>query len=273
VLDLDSYDHHEIPHENASDTFPCWAGDAIYFLSDRNQTMNLFRYDPGTQQVTQQTFHEDFDVRSLTGGAGRLAYEQAGRLHLFDHRDGQGRTLSIAITADLPYVRPHYQKAAPCIEKCGLSPTGTRAVFEARGEILTVPAAKGDIRNLTATPGVAERDPAWSPDGRSIAYFSDASGEYELVIADQKGQLRRFYPLGKRSFFHTPVWSPDSARVAYTDKALNLCYLTVESGDIVHVDTDTYDHPIRSLDPAWSPDSRWLVYIKRLPSHLRAVFQ
>lgn len=272
VLDLDSHEHVEIPHENASDTFPCWVGDAIYFLSDRAGTMNLFRYDLATRAVKQQTFHEDFDARSLTSGAGRLAYEQGGRLHLFEPGTAATTTLSIAIAADLPETRPRYVKAAPSIEHCGLSPSGTRAVFEARGEILTVPAAKGDVRNLTGTPGVCERDPAWSPDGQSIAYFSDASGEYALVVSDQKGLEKRSYTLGTPSFFHTPVWSPDSKRIAYTDKALNLAYITLETGAIVHVDADTYDHPDRSLDPSWSPDSRWLVYTRRLANHLRAVF-
>lgn len=272
VLDLASYEHVEIPHENASDTFPCWLGNAIYFLSDRSGTMNVFRYDTGTRAVTQQTFHEDFDVRSLTSGAGRLVYEQGGRVHIFTPEDGQSRALSIKIAADLPYTRPHYQKAAPFIEACGLSPTGVRAVFEARGEILTAPAGKGDIRNLTSTPGIFDRDPAWSPDGQSIAYFSDASEEYELVVSDQKGVEKRAYSLGKQSFFYAPTWSPDSKRIACTDKALNLSYITLESGEIVHVDTDTYDHPLRSLDPAWSPDGKWLAYTRRLPNHLRAVF-
>ena len=272
VLDLETYEHVEISHENASDTFPCWVGNEIYFLSDRSGSMNLFHYDPGTQAVTQRTFYEDFDVRSLTSGAGGIAYEQGGRLHLFDPETGQTRTLRIAISADLPYTRPHYQKAAPAIETCGLSPTGARAVLEARGEILTVPAAKGDVRNLTGTPGVCERDPAWAPNGQSIAYFSDVSGEYELVVSDQKGAETRSYALGKKSFFHAPVWSPDSKCIAYTDKALNLSYITLETGAIIHVDTDSYDHPVRSLAPSWAPDGRWLVYTRRLANHLRAVF-
>ncbi|MBK9715297.1 MAG: PD40 domain-containing protein [Kouleothrix sp.] len=272
LLDLDTFAHVEIPHENASDTFPCWLGDAVYFLSDRAGAMNVFRYDLAARAVRQLTFHEDFDVRWLTSGGGRLAYEQGGRLHLLDPGGGQPRALSIVIAADLPHARPRYQRVAPDIETCAISPTGARAVIEARGEILTVPAAKGDIRNLTSTPGAAERDPAWSPDGQSIAYFSDASGEYELVVSDQKGARKRFYPLGKPSFFYRPIWSPDSKLIAYTDKALNLSYLNVESGAIVHVDADSYDHPVRSLSPAWSPDGQWLAYTKRLASHLRAVF-
>ncbi|HEU5089323.1 MAG TPA: hypothetical protein VFT99_17830, partial [Roseiflexaceae bacterium] len=272
VIDLETYEHIEIPHLNASDTFPCWIDGAIAFLSDRHGTMNVFRYDLADGSVTQLTHHTDFDVRSLTSNGRSLAYEQGGRIHLYDLSEQRTETLHLTLAADLPYTRPHYEKLAPTIQTAAISPTGVRAVFETRGEIVTVPAGKGDIRNLTNTPGVADRDPAWSPDGRSIAYFSDASGEYELVVADQKGIEKQTYPLGRRSFFHAPTWSPDGKRIAFTDKALNLSYITLATGEVVHVDTDTYDHPDRSLHPAWSPDSAWLVYTRRLRNHLRAVF-
>jgi tricorn protease len=272
VFDLETYDHIEVPHENASDTFPRWLDGSLYFLSDRSRTMNIFRWDPGSQQVEQVTFHADFDVRSLTAGGGLLAYEQGGRLHLYDPASGESKPISISIGADLPYTRPHYQKADRFIQNSAISPTGLRAVFEARGEILTVPAKKGDVRNLSRSPGAAERFPAWSPDGQSIAYFSDASGEYQLVISDQKGFQKTTIPLGIRSFFYTPLWSPDSKWIAFTDKALNLHLVNVESKTLTCVDTDTYEHPVRSLNPAWSPDSQWLAYTKRLESHLRAVF-
>jgi tricorn protease len=278
VLDLTTFDHVEIPHVNASDTFPCWLGDAIYFLSDRNHTMNLFRYDVGTPNmpttaVTQLTHHDDFDIRSLTAGDGKLAYEQNGRIHIYDPANNQTTTLHIHIAADLPYTRPYYKNAAHAIRHAGISPTGLRAVFEARGDIFTVPVKKGDIRNLTRTPGVHERYPAWSPDGQQIAYFSDASGEYELMLADQTGlQAKKAIPLGKKSFFYSPVWSPDSTKIAYTDKALNLYYLDVSEQTPIHITADTYDHPIRSLNPAWSPDSKWIAYTKRLDTHIRAVF-
>ncbi len=272
VLDLNTYEHVEIPHENASDTFPCWLENSVYFLSDRAGTMNIFRWDQSTQTVEQVTFHDDFDVRSLTSGAGLLTYEQAGKLHLIDPSTNQTTTLAISIAADLPYTRPHYQNAVRFIQNCGISPTGLRAVFEARGDIFTVPVKKGDIRNITRSPGAAQRYPAWSPDGQSIAYFSDASGEYELVIADQKGKQKTTVSLEKHSFFYTPFWSPDSKKIAFTDKALHLYYVDLDSKAITNVDTDTYDHPERSLNPAWSPDSKWLAYTKRLENHIRAVF-
>ncbi len=272
VIDLHTYDSLEIPHENATDTYPCWVNDAVYFLSDRNRYTNLFCWDSQTNQVRQITHYEDFEVRSLTAGGGALAYEQAGRIHLFDPSTGRTTTLHIAIDADLPEARPHFVRGARFIQNAGISPSEQRAVFEVRGEILSVPAKKGDIRNLTRTPGVAERFPAWSPDGQSIAYFSDASGEYDLVISDQKGIQKETISLGKQTFFYHPLWSPDSKKIAFTDKALNLYVLDLASKEVVCVDSDTYDHPMRTLNPNWSPDSQWLAYTRRLDNQLRAVF-
>ncbi|MCP4361834.1 MAG: protease [Chloroflexi bacterium] len=273
VLDLATFDHIEIPHVNASDTFPCWLDETIYFLSDRQRTMNLFSYDTNTQEVTQLTHHDDFDIRSLTAGAGVLAYEQGGRIHIYDPAQNESHPLPIHIAADLPHTRPHYKKAARYIRNAGISPTGVRAVFEARGDIFTVPMKKGDIRNLTRTPDAHERYPAWSPNGRAIAYFSDANGEYELVLSDQTGlKEKAFIPLGKKSFFYSPVWSPDSQKIAYTDKALNLYYIDIKDRESIHIGSDTYDHPERSLNPVWSPDSQWIAYTKRLETHIRALF-
>jgi tricorn protease len=272
MLDLETFDHREIPHENASDTFPCWVGEDVYFLSDRSQTMNMFRWKSSDNTVEQVTFHQDFDIRSLTAGSGMLAYEHAGRLHLYFPETGDDRTLSVSVNVDLPYARAHFRMGKFAIQSYAISPSGARALFEARGDIYTVPAKKGDIRNLTRAPGTFERDPAWSPDGQSICYFSDASGEYELVITDQKGYKKNNIPLGKLSFFYSPVWSPDSKKIAFTDKALNLSYVEVETKNIVQVASDSYDHPERSLNPAWSPDSQWLAYTRRLDNQIRAVY-
>ena len=273
IFDLATTSYEEIPHENATDTFPCWLGDTIYFMSDRNHTMNLFSYHTGTRAVQQLTHHDDFDVRSVTAGDGVIAYEQGGRIHIFNPATGEAQAIQIRIQPDLPETRPHYKKAARFIANAGLSPTGTRAVFEARGDILTVPAKKGDIRNLTRTPAVHERDPAWSPDGKTIAYLSDAGGEYQLMLSDQKGLTEpKAISLGDPTFYYSPQWSPDSQKIAYTDKRLNLFYLNLAAQKPIRVDTDTYDHPQRSLAPVWSPDSQWLAYTKRLDTHIRAVF-
>lgn len=180
----------------------------------------------------------------------------------------------MTITDDFPALRPRFEKIADHVINSGISPTGVRAVFEAHGEILTVPAANGSIRNITNSPGVADRFPAWSPDGQSIAYFSDASGEYALHIRDQNGmEPVRSIPLGTPpSYFFHLTWSPDSRKLTYCDKRLNVWYLDLDHPTPVKVDTDTYFDFNQGLDPSWSPDSRWIAYTKMLENRLRAVF-
>lgn len=264
----------KIPRENSNDFNPMWVGNRVYFLSDRNGPVTLFAYDTATKRVTQVIRNDGLDIKSASAGPGAIVYEQFGSLHLFDLNTGQSKRLNIQVTGDLPGVRPRFEKIANRIGSAGLSPTGARAVFEARGEIVTVPAEKGDARNLTNTPGVAERDPGWSPDGKWIAYFSDESGEYQLHLRDQSGmgEVRKINLGDPPSFFYSPTWSPDSKKIAYTDKRLNLWYVDLEKGTPVKVDTNTYENPWRMFDPAWSPDSRWIVYTKQLKNRLGTVF-
>ena len=272
ILDLASLEQRQVSHENATDSFPCWLGGKLYFLSDRRGTVNVFEYDEPSGSVTRLTHHDDFDVRWLSAGPDRLVYEQGGRLHLLTPGVDEGRALSLSLAADRPATQVRQVPATDFVTACGLSPTGVRAVFAARGEVFTVPASKGDVRLLTGNSAVACRDPAWSPDGSAVAYLSDEGGEYGLVVADQLGAVRRRYDLPGPTFYYAPQWSPDGSRIALTDKALNLSVLQLDSGEVKRLDTDTYDHPERSLDPAWSPDGQWLAYTKRLPNHLRAVF-
>ena len=153
-----------------------WIGDTIYFRSDRNGEFNIFSYSLKTKSIKQLTDHKDFPVIGASSGGGLIAYEQAGYLHIFDPKSSRSTKLTIGVSADLVETRARFVKSGPYIRDASISPTGARAVFEFRGEIVTVPAEKGDARNLTNTTGSHERSPVWSPDGKSIAYFSDESG-------------------------------------------------------------------------------------------------
>lgn len=264
-----------IPRDNSNDFNPMWVGDTIYFLSDRNGPNTLFAYDIKSQQVKEIVKNDGFDIKAASAAADAIVYEQFGSLRLLDLKSGSDRALNIAIAGDLPEVRPHFQKIEPKrIRSADISPNGARAVFGVRGEILTLPAEKGDIRNLTNTKDVVERDPAWSPDGKSIAYLSDESGEYALHIRDQSGlgEVRKINLGTPPTFYYSPAWSPDSKKIGYTDKRLNYWYVDLEKKTPVRVDTDMYTDPGHQLQLAWSPDSRWIAYTKQLRSHLHAVF-
>ena len=264
-----------IPREGSNDFDPMWIGDRIYFLSDREGPVTLFSFDTKTQQVKALFKNEGFDLKTASAGPGAIVYEQFGSIHLYDLHSGKTHEVSISVAGDMPQVRPRFEKIdGHQLMNAHISPTGARAVFEAHGEILTVPAEKGDVRNLTNTPGVAERDPSWSPDGKSIAYFSDESGEYALHIRDQNGLgTVKKIDLGKPpSFFYSPTWSPDNKKITYSDKRLNLWYIDLNHPEPVKVATDRFDSPLHEFDVQWSPDSKWLAYTLQLENHMRGVF-
>lgn len=269
-----------IPRENSNDSNPMWVGDHVYFLSDRRGPVTLYSYDVKSGEVRQLVSNDGFDLKSAAAVSDAIVYEQFGSLHLLDLKTGRERPIDLRPAADFAEVRPHVRSAAEVAESMDRpfaatpSPSGSQVVFGLRGEILVAGTRKGDGRNLTLTPGAVERDPAWSPDGRSIAYFSDESGEYALHVRDVSGRtpVRRIDLGEPPSFYYTPVWSPDSRKIGYTDKRLNYWFVDLENGTRVRVDTDLYVNPAESRAFAWSPDSRWFAYTKQLPSHLHAVF-
>jgi tricorn protease len=273
IADLKDSHIEKVPRENSNDFNPLWVGDTVYFLSDRNGAVSLFAYDTKTKQVSEAVKNDGLDFKSASATPGAIVIEQFGALKLFDLNSHQTTAINVKVEGDLTQVRPHFLKVDPKrIHNFGISPTGARAVVEAWGEIFTVPSDKGDIRNLTHTPAVADRDPAWSPDGKSVAYFSDASGEYNLEIRDQSGlgEVKKINLGNPPSFFYTPLWSPDSKKITYSDKRLNVWYVDVDKGTPVRVDTDYSEGP--TFNTHWSPDSKWLVYAKQLPSHFHAIY-
>lgn len=251
---------------------PTWMDGVVYYMSERDWASNVWAYDPSTGEDRQLTRHADFDVMSLDAGHGVVVYEQAGYLHELDPGSGDTRQLNIRAAGDQNWARSRWEDVGGNqLTNARLSPTGTRALFQHRGDIFTVPVEEGSWRNLTRTPGVADRHPVWSPDGSRIAWFNDASGEYQLVVADQDGGNARTVEIDEPTFYFVPTWSPDGTRLAFTDTHYRVLVLDVESGDLRHVDTDRYAHPQRSMNPVWSPDSRYLTYARRLDTQLRAI--
>ncbi|MGB7513414.1 MAG: PDZ domain-containing protein [Candidatus Acidiferrum sp.] len=263
-----------IPRDNSNDFNPMWVGDRVFFLSDRNGPMSLFSYDTKTKSVKVALKNGGLDFKTANAGPDSIVIEQFGAIWLYDLNSNRAHKVDIRIAGDLPQLRPRFVNVANRIVNADISPTGLRAVFEARGEILTVPAEKGDIRNLTNTPGADERYPSWSPDGTRIAYFSDESGEVALYIKNQNGQgeVEKIALGTPPSYFYFPTWSPDSKKIAYTDKRLNLWYVDLEKKTPVKVFQDRFTGPQQIYGARWSPDSKWLVYTQQEVSHMRTVY-
>jgi tricorn protease len=265
----------EIPRDNSNDFNPIWIADTIYFLSDREGPVTLFSYELQSRRVRRVVENNGLDIDAASGIAGTIVYEQFGSLHLLDLETGANRALDIQPRALRKRLQPSQKKVeAAQIRLADLSPDGNHAAFGARGEILTVDVKTGQFQNLTSTTSAVERDPAWSSDGRSIAYFSDESGEYALHIRalEQRGGTLKIGLGDPPGFYYSPTWSPDGKKIAYTDKRLNYWYVDLKSRRPVRVDTDLRVEAAHRLQLAWSPDSRWIAYTKQLPNQLHAVF-
>ena len=280
ITSLPGLDSVEIPHERASDFSPVYSGRYLYFLSGRSGHIGIFRYDPASKQVDEVLHNDGADLRSLSGDGATLVYDQLGEIHLFDPAAGTQRRVPIDIDADLPEIRPTIKNVSGEIDHVSISPTGLRAALEAHGEILTLPVKPGPVRNITNTPGVMERSPAWSPDGQSIAYFSDESGLYALHIASQfgtaqaNGSVKKFSLGTEPAYYFAPLWSPDSKRIVFHDNRLNIYVLDTVSGKLSIINgKDAFGgFSDESYDVAWSSDSRWIAYPRSMPNHLHSLF-
>jgi len=273
IMDLKTYAVDTTPFAGTKETDPAWMGDVVYFLSDRDGVSNVWSFDTKSRKLSQVTKFTDFDVKSLDAGAGVVVFEQAGYLHEYDPATGRAKQLAISAVGDFPWMMAQWKDVSSRITSLALSTTGKRAAVEARGEIFTIPAEKGDVRNLTNSSGSAEIAPLWSPDGRSVAYFSDKSGEYRLTIVAQEGVTPpRVIALPEPSRPYSPAWSPNGKKIAYQDTHFRIWVLDVAAGVARIADTDPYFMGDRSIVPVWSSDSRWLAYPKRLKSLFRAIF-
>ena len=262
-----------------TDRLPMWIGDAIYFASDRDGELNIWSHQLADGSMTRITDHTDYDVRRPSHGGEHIVYEVAGTLWILDVASGETRPIHIEIPTIAREVVPYRRDVSEFITEVGISPQGGRALIVARGEIFTVPAEHGPTRNLTRTSGVRERNAAWSPDGKHIAFFSDASGEYQLYVGDPLGRSDpRRITSRERGYPHTPRWSPDGSMIAYADETLALFVVEVASGEVATVDraeVEPMDIALEAKpisDHRWSPDSRWLAYSKIGLDHVSNVY-
>lgn len=261
------------PASRSNDVDAMWLGDMIYFRSDRDGEFNIWSYDLKSKALKQITKHSEFPVLGASPGAGKIIYEQAGYLHLLDPATGASRKLAIGVTADLRETRTRWARGNEYVRGVALSPTGARAAFEFRGEIVTVPAEKGDTRNLTNSMGANDRSPSWSPDGARVAWFSDAGGEYQLHIAaqDGKGDHRVLKP-GGAGFYFSPKWSPDNNYIAYYDNSQSVFVMDLKAGTAKKVASNKVYTPQQLIGMAWAPDSKWLTYTVNTHALVTALF-
>jgi tricorn protease len=273
IVDLKSFDLISPPWTDSKDVDPVWVGDTVYFISDRDGVANVWAFDTKGKRLRQVTKYTDFDVKAIDAGANTLVIEQAGYIHEIDPGSGKDKQLTITATGDFPWMMPRWEDVGARLSNIAISPTGKRALVEARGEIFTIPIEKGDVRNLTHSSASAERDPAWSPDGKWISYFSDKSGEYKLVLEEPDGLAPpKEITLPKPSHYYTASWSPDSKKLLYSDTNVTVWVLDIASGQAKAVGRDEWMVPERTLDPVWSPDSKWVAYAGRLRSLHHAIF-
>ena len=273
IVDLRTFDLVSPPWIDSKDLDPVWSGDTVYFISDRDNVQNVWSYQTGTKKLTQVTKFTDFDVKTMGSGGGSVVFEQAGYIHELDPRTGRHQRVNITVAGDFPWMMPRWDDVSSRMTNMELSPTGKRVLVEARGEIFTIPAEKGDVRNLTNSSASAERDPAWSPDGKFVSYFSDRSGEYRLYIHEQDGlKPPREIALDKPTHYYTVSWSPDSKKLLFTDTNLKVWVVDAATGAAKIVGQDPWMVPQRTLNPTWSPDSKLVAYSSRLRSMFHAIF-
>lgn len=271
IMNLSDHTEVKLPWSDSTDSDPMWIGDIIYFVSDRNFTANLFAYHVNGGKLEQLTRHDDFDIKNASAGSDSVVYEQGGFIYLLDAATGKSRRLRILVEGDFPWAQPQSKPAGDLLRRVALSSDGGRVAIEARGEIFVGPGRNADAHNITESSGAHDRSPAWC--GDRLAWLSDASGEYQLFVADAARKARpRAIDLPIRGYFSTPVWSPDGRNVALRDNHQTLWTIEIASGRATRVDADTYDEPGQRIEPVWSVDSRWIAYSKSVASHLRAIF-
>lgn len=278
IWSYNTVDHNVVeipkPEGGSNDTQPQWNGEDIYFRSDRDGEFNLFSYNTTSKNIKKHTSYTDFPVINARTYKNEVIYEHAGTLHIYDTDSGTDKKLTLTINTDLLELRERYVSGQQYVRSGHISPSGERVVLDFRGDIVTVPTKKGDFKNMTQTSGVHEKFPAWSPDGKSIAYFSDASGEYALHIQNATTGTSKEIKLEGTGFYGTIHWSPDNTKVTYVDNGRNLYVTEIASGTTTKIDQDDLFFPgdLRELFSDWSSDSNWIAYTKVIGTNFEKAF-
>ncbi len=272
ILDLNDNSETLIPNDRTFDIMPVWVGNKVYFLSDRDWTSNIWSYSLDNEELNQVTHFTGSDIKWLSGKE-MLAFERDGYLFTLDPKTNEIKKLEINITGDFPWAETKWEDVSSRASHASLSPTGKRALMEARGEIFTVPVEEGDVRNITNSSGVADRAPVWSPKGDKIAWFSDKGHKpYVLMITSQDGLSEpKQLPIGISKMAWEPAWSPDGKMIAFTDDDVRIRVIDTESGKIMTIDTGGINLERGSMGLRWSPDSKWLAYAKTAPNNFRRI--
>ncbi|HEX6833048.1 MAG TPA: S41 family peptidase [Rudaea sp.] len=259
VFDVATQQGKNITNNPRTDRDPVWIGNAVYFLSDRDDVLNLYKYDLAGGQTTQLTRHRNFDARWASGDrAGHIVYELGGELRVYDVNANQDRALTITVPSDQVRTRIERVTVADKIESFALSPHGERAIFAARGDLFSAPVENGITRNLTHTSNAHEREAVWSPDGKKIAYVSDASGEEAVWVRDaDSGEGARQITHQTYGRLYSLRWSPDNKRIAFSDSANRIEVADVADGKVSEIAKDAFG---LTRDYAWSPKGGYLAY-------------
>ena len=272
ITDVSTGAETRLPNERTMDIDPVWVGETIYFLSDRDWATNVWSFDTRSSELKQLTHARETDVKTLDARENALVYEQDGYLWLMEPIGSAPKKLAITVSGDFPWAASRWADVTRNIASAALGPNGKRALFEARGEIFTVPVEKGDARNLTRSSGAADRAPVWSPDGQRVAWFSDEGAGYRLLIGNADGLgTPRAIAIGDAKMAWSPAWSPDGNHIAFVDNKVRIRVVNLSSGAIAVADTGGGSTDLNAMRPVWSPDSKWLAYAKSYPNQFRRV--
>lgn len=259
IHDFDEGKSQNITESDAQDIFPMWHENKVYFLSDRDRTMNLFAYDLENEEIEKITNYTEYDIKFPSLGHDAIVYENGGYIYYYDISSGKISKVEVTIGNDIVWGRDEMKDAGKSITSYAVSPAGERAVFSGRGDVFTVPAESGITRNLTQSSGAHDRNVEWSPDGKLISFISDMSGEDEIYVMKQDGSEAPVQITSNGDTYkYNPIWSPDSKKLLWGDKKLRLQYVDIDSKEITQV-AKAEDWEIRSYN--WSPDSKWITYV------------